>query len=348
MSDHAREISLEWARLGAFGALNRLGIKFRKANREAFIACPWHNGSGGSCTVAIGQEGTLRVHCFGCSRTWDFHAFVGQLAGIDPRTSFPALLAHEAELLGRWDIVDELEGKVERRAVVRKPMSAPEPEPEREYPPSEEVEELIGACTMTQSDAEVSEWLRSRALDPVAVDLRGLAFALPADVALPRWASYQRKTWTEIGHRLIVPLYDATGKVRSVRAGRVVAGDSPKRLPPSGHKCSGLVMADAMAQSVLASGRWPADSPWRPHFMIAEGEPDWLSLATMLDLHRGPQCGMFGIFSGAWTPDIAARIPARSVVVVCTDPDPAGDKYATIVAESLAGRCDAMRGQVAA
>jgi hypothetical protein len=282
-----------------------------------------------------------------CNQTWDAHALVGQVAGIDPRGSFPALLAHEAEMLGRWDIVDALEGKAERRTPPpRKSEPLPEPEPERELPPVEELAALLNACTSTDADAEVASWLRSRSLDPLEIDRRGLAYALPRNAALPSWACYQRKTWIDLGHRLIVPIVDCTGEVRSVRAGRVIDGDSPKRLPPARHLCRGLVMADAMAREVLRAGAWPEWSPFRPLILIAEGEPDWLSMATMFDTSRGQQCAMFGIFSGAWTAEIAARIPDDAHITICTDHDPAGDKYAAQIVESIGSRCALHRGRV--
>ena len=348
MNDHAKKLAEEWASLGPVVAMSKLDLKTHKSGRNILICCPFHNERTPSCSVGIGSQGTLRIHCFACSQTWDIHALVGQLFGIEPRTSFPALLEHEADLLGRWDIADELRGKAEPRpAPVRAPRPAPEPERERVYPPASDVDRVLTFCTMVEKDEEVSAWLRSRKLDPSEVDVRGLAYALPKSAPTPPWARFAGKTWIETGHRLIVPLVDHLGAVRSIRAGRVVDGDTPKRLPPAGHKISGLVMADAMATDVLKAGLWPEDSPWRPQFMIAEGEPDWLTIATMLELSRGPQCAMIGIYSGAWTADFARRIPKRSSVIVTTDQDAAGDKYAKLIAESLVGRqCDIQRAKV--
>jgi len=42
--------------------------------------------------------------------------------------------------------------------------------------------------------------------------------------------------------------------------------------------------------------------------------------------------------SGSWSAAIAARIPNGSHVVIATDNDAAGDKYAEIIAASLSGR----------
>lgn len=343
--DHATEIAREWARLGPFGALDKMGVKYRKAGREAFVCCPWHGEKNASCTVAIGQEGTIRVHCFACSQTWDAHGLFGQLNGIDPRTSFPALLLHEAEALGRWDLVDALEGKAERRPMPpRKATQEPDPEPERTPPQREEVLGLLVVATMTAGDSEVAAWIASRGLSANDVDVRGLAFALPKDARLPKWAQYRKSSWVELGHRLLVPLYGSDGQVVSVRAGRVIEGDSPKRLPPSGHTCRGVVMADALGVELLKTGTWPSwAADVQPSVVIAEGEPDWLTWAVQSPIGSKPERAVFGIFSGAWTPEIAARIPRGARVAVWTDCDMAGHKYAKQIADSLLPRCDVFR-----
>ena len=344
MSEHAAELALEWARLGPFGALTKLGVKHERRGREAFVCCPFHKEKTPSCTVAIGQQGTLRVHCFGCSETWDIHSLVGQVVGIDTKSGFPSLLLHEAEQLGRWDIVDALAGKAERRPTPPPRAPDPEPEPEKTFPDVNEVWALIRACGLTACDHQVFDWLKSRALAARDVDLRGLAYALSPRATLPSWARFRGSGWSELGHRLIVPLYDATGETRSVRAGRIADGETPKRLPPAGHTCKGLVMADALAQQLLRKGCWP---DWAPSHLvvIAEGEPDWMTWAVKVPLHQIPEYATLGIFSGSWTSEIAARIPDGSKVVVWTDQDAAGDKYAASIVETLITRCDVMRGR---
>lgn len=344
--EHSAEIAKEWARLGPFGMLTKLGVKYRRLNgRTASICCPWHAEKNPSCTVDIGHDGTIRVHCFACSETWDAHALFGQLNGIDPRTSFPTLLLHEAEALGRWDIADALEGKAEPRPMPpRKAMPDPEPEPERMLPPREEVLELLGLSTATAIDLEVSTWIKSRGLSANDVDIRGLAFALPKTAKLPTWAKYHQRSWVELGHRLLVPLYGPDGQVASVRAGRVIEGDSPKRLPPAGHTCRGLVMADALGVELLKTGAWPSwAADVQPSVVIAEGEPDWLTWAVQTKLGVKPNRAVFGIFSGAWTKEIAKRIPTGARVAVWTDLDAPGQKYANQIAETLLPMCEVFR-----
>jgi hypothetical protein len=47
--------------------------------------------------------------------------------------------------------------------------------------------------------------------------------------------------------------------------------------------------------------------------------------------------------SGAWSIDVAARVPSGARVYVRTDPDGAGDAYADLVNDFLGRRCDVRR-----
>lgn len=367
--DHAAELAADFAAIGPFGTCDRLGLKHRREGRTAWICCPWHSEQTPSCTVAIGPCGTIRVHCFACARTWDVHALVAQLRGLDCAGDFRSVLLEEAELLGRSDIAAALEGRAAERGArgaacssghflfldhvsaghelsrTAPPRPAPQPEPERTYPPRDEVLDLIAGCSMTAGDPDVSRAVEERGLVPSDLDCRGLAYALPASASLPAWARYRGRSWLDTGHRIIVPVVDASGVVRSVRASRVGPGDTPKRLPPAGHKASGLVMADAMAVEVLRAGAWPSWDPGPAQVVIAEGEPDFWTWAVRTPLHRPATRATIGIWSGAWTAELAARIPDGATVAVWTDQDPAGNRYAQTIADSLAGRCSVIRGE---
>jgi hypothetical protein len=133
---------------------------------------------------------------------------------------------------------------------------------------------------------------------------------------------------------VILPVYDAGGVIRSVRARAItqMAPTDPKALPPSGHASRGLVLADALAAQMLAYGAWPERAEKR--VVIAEGEPDFLTWgmrATVAVL------GIAG--NGQWTESIAQRIPPGTTVIVRTDQDDAGDLYAEVITRTLWGRC---------
>lgn len=363
------DLAADWARLGPFTTCERLALTFRKEGRTAFICCPWHADKAPSCTVAIGQAGTIRVHCFSCAQTWDIHSLVAQLDRIDLRGSdFARVLVREAELLGRWDLVGQLEDKpcscpgckadlgCYRDRKPPAPAPAPTPQAERQYPPGDEIESLWDACRGVHLDREVSTWLRGRGLRVYELCVRDLVRALPVDVQLPAWARKRDpdgtpRTWIELGHRLITPLFDAAGIMRSVRARYVgTATDHfPKSLTPAGFKAAGLVMADPFARLVLEHGAVPPDwfnaRPFR--LVVTEGEPDWLTWSLQVHQKRhAPLWGVIGLESGGWTPEFAARVPDGAKVSVWTHSDVAGERYASKIVETLSPRCTVVRGGV--
>lgn len=204
------------------------------------------------------------------------------------------------------------------------------PPPPREYPDAAEVEALWTGAARVTDDPFASAMLDGRAIDPIAVAQRRLARVLAPGQDLPSWARYRGATWQETGHRLVLRAWDADGVCRSVRAWRVTEGDSPKRLPPGGCRASGLVLANAAAWRVLRGGQ--ADE-----LVVSEGEPDWLTWATRWD------GAVLGIVSGSWTPELSARLENVERVIVRTDRDEAGDRYAEQILKSLTGKCELWR-----
>lgn len=336
--DHAAEVRRALVDVAAVCAA--LGLERSKSEKGKWV-CPRHGG--GSLNVTVGPDRTLRAKCFGCDFGGDALSLVAECRGLDMRGDFPKVVLAAAELAGLWSVVEDIEGRArpvaERRA---KPM-APRPmavnvEPERTYPAAAELAALWAAAGFVADDAEAAAMLRGRGLDAELVDFWALARVLPTDAELPRWARYSGRSWTETGHRLLLPVYDAEGTMRSVRAWRVVDNDTPKRLPPSGHKAAGLVLADGFAVSLL---RGLVLEPLR--VLVVEGEPDFVTWATEFSDANADAPVVLGIGSGAWTDDLAARIPDGAEVIVRTHADEAGDKYAKTVARSLARRCRVVR-----
>jgi hypothetical protein len=260
---------------------------------------------------------------------------VAQVNGLDVRRDFPAVLDAAADLAGAGlELVAPI-------AATRMAHAKPS------YPPPGEVANLWEGCRTVTSDPEVSGWLRSRVLDPGTTEERDLARALPPNAAVPRWAFIQRHSWAEAGYRCILPLRDATGVLRSVRARRVGGGDGPKAVPPTGFRVRGLVMVDALGCLLLETGRppdlWPEAHPLR--VVVTEGEPDFLTWATRFTDADETSPAVVGISSGSWTDAIAARIPNGARVVIRTHHDDAGERYALAIQATLRGRpCVVVRG----
>lgn len=314
----------------------RLGLDrgARAQGGGLMILCPAHQERTPSCSVTRGADRTLRVNCFGCLFAGDVFNLLAVVENLDPDHDFPELVRRAADL-ARLPLDRDTHAP-------RRPASVIPMVPRRAYPPGQEVGALWSRCRPVIEDAEVCRWLESRGLAPNVIARRDLARALPLGRELPRWASYwgDRSTrarpepWSVLGYRLIVPLYDAGGVVRSVRARAVTetAPSAPKALPPAGHAMQGLVLADPLAAHFLAHGTWSEQSDKR--LVIAEGEPDFLTWAMRATV---AVLGIAG--NGQWTDGIAERVPAGTTVIVRTDQDDAGDLYAEIITRTLWGRC---------
>jgi len=314
------------------GALDLLRGAKRQPGGGLLICCPKHGEKNASCSVTLAQDGTIRVRCFGCDLAGDALHLVAIVRGLDTGRDFLDVLREAAAIAG-LDF-GELGQRRDTPRLPPKPLR--ERPPERSYPLPSEVASVWQRCASVNSRVDAAEWLTARGFDIDVVALRDLARAIPEGVNLPAWARYQGRSWFETGHRLVLPVFDHMGTMRSVRAAQVVVNSvGPKRLPPAGHLAAGMVLANKTARALFGHGAM-AD------LLVVEGEPDFLSWASTVDLAGAP-LAVIGIGSGSWTHAFAERVPAGTRVVIRTHQDPAGDKYAADVARSLARRCKPLR-----
>lgn len=332
-TDHVPEI--RHALSDPLDVCTKLGLASNRANfqrqsgRGVTIRCPWHDEKSPSCSVTVGPDGTIRVRCFGCDQTGDVFTLVAAVLGLSAARDFRRVLVECASLAGLHGVVHELETGAPADRPVFVPRRA-EPPSEPSYPPNSELEALLAECVPVTDCADVSAYLTTRGIDPELVAESNLALALKPGCRLPgrAWA-FQGLSWVDGGYRLILPVRDSLGAIRSVRAWRITDGDTPKRLPPGGYRATGLALACPMATAMFTSTHVPV------RLLIAEGEGDFLSAATWP--MREPTAVM-GIFSGSWTPAFAAKVPRGCRVFVWTDRDRAGDRYAEAITTSLAPR----------
>lgn len=328
--DYAREI--RYALTDARALCERLGLiadrrTWKPQAGGVIVRCPWHQENTPSCSVRRAGDGTIAAKCFSCDASGDALSLVAAVRGLSLKTEFRSVLLDAAELAGLHSIVVELESgeNQDRPAFVPPPVA---PVPERTYPDAGELAALLADAGPCAEDPEVSAWLTSRALDPDRVDAAG-GLAIREGQMLPRFASFQGLSWWETGHRLILPVCDVYGAVRSVRAARVIDGDSPKRLPPGGHKVSELVLACELGIAMLRG----TYSPER--LVVVEGEPDFLVEATSV----APRAiARIGIVSGSWGARFAEKVPVGCEVHICTHVDRAGDNYAEEIRQTLRRR----------
>ncbi len=222
---------------------------------------------------------------------------------------------------------------------------APPPRAPPKRPPLDEVNELWSSCGYVYDDPDVRAWLEQvRGLSASRITDADLARVLPPD-PLPRWARMDLqgpKSWRHTGHRLVVPLYDETATLRSMKARTILAdAEERKDVGPLGFDIRGLVMADGTGRAVLRGGFInAAEQTLRQRFTawITEGVPDFLTAATEFSDADEHAPGVFGVFSGAWTSPFADRIGEGATVCVDVHDDDAGRAYRERIANTFAGR----------
>jgi CHC2-type zinc finger protein len=334
MNQHVQEIRA--ALTDPRGLCSALGLKgkSRQDGSKVTIYCPAHQEKTPSCSVFVGPDGTLAVNCFGCGYAGDALRLIATVHGFNEKTDFKHILLTAAEIAGLQEIINELSNGLP--AGNRPPPIPREPLPDRPYPPNSELERFWTECGSVVSETAANRLLVSRKLVPDEVDRYGLAKAITSNQWLPGWAASgeepNKKTWRFTGHRMMVPVFDSDGKMRSVRAWRVEGNSPAKRLPPLGFKANGVVMANRYAQNLLREKKGPC------RILVAEGEPDFLTVST-----KWFNLPVIGLTSGSWTPDFAKKIPLGSELLIMTHHDKAGDKYADIISSTVKNRAVVLR-----
>ena len=306
-----------------------LDEKSKRQSGGLVIRCPWHGENHPSCSVTVGPDQTVRVKCFACEASADALGLIEQTMGC---RSFADTIDAACDIAGCARPSDD-----ETHAWTPPKPSGAAPRPGPSYPWSTDVERLWGSLGPVTRHHVAAAMLARRAIDPEVVDTWKLAGVITGTTLLPDWARYrgdaaEPASWAETGHILVLPAYDHETKMRSVRAWRVFDDkDTPKRLPPAGCKQSGLVQANTFALQLLRGELGPT------RVVIAEGEPDFLVWAVRFN---GP---VIGIGSGAWNADFAKRIPFGSTLILRTDRDEAGERYARQITKTCEERCQIRR-----
>jgi hypothetical protein len=155
-------------------------------------------------------------------------------------------------------------------------------------------------------DADLRAWLESRGLDPLALWRRDVIRALPAG-PLPGWCAHWRG-------RAVLPVYDHTGELVTLRGRLVVPGAGVKTLSPKGVTLGGRVYACPWARRLLAG-----EIDDVAGVVVTEGDPDFLTLAGWwLEWER---VAVIGVWSGALSAALLDRIPAGTNVLLCPHRD---------------------------
>lgn len=240
------------------------------------------------------------------------------------------------------------------RAAAPRPTQRKEPTPVAltnahvQYPPLADVEALWAQCLPVHADSAARGYLEFRGITNLkALTEQDCVRVLPIGADVPGWAAFGERPWTRSAHRLIVPLFDAFGEMRSFVARSVERDPHRKSLGVTGYGRAGLVMAGEWARAVLQTG--PARHWHRLvnlRLTVYEGEIDFVRAVANhedaeIDEDFSPAAfrAVMGIFAGSFQRDVAARIPSATHVVLSTDADDDGDKYAAEIEERIGERC---------
>lgn len=252
----------------------------------------------------------------------DVRAWCGRFLGIDP-TAKPPTLSHQ-ERVAR-----------DRAALVER-LTAPRPEPA--FPDRAEVLDVWTLGRPIASDLDARAWMLERGISPMGVDACELARIIPAGATLPPWACSRRTgtSYAAAGWRLAVPMYDATGAMRSLRWRRLDApiGDAPKTLASRGG-AAGLVMADPNGLAMLTGTMGKLEGVGG--VVVLEGEADLMLASSKAWRIGGSRPALIGIVQGSASREWTRKIP-DGWLGLATDDDEAGDGYARDVLELVAHR----------
>jgi len=328
----------------------KLGYEVRRATSAQHCPCP-ACGAERRHTKSRDRRGAVGLpkskptvwKCWQCEAGGDAIDFVAcRLHGA----RFRDLADHQKAEVRDWFGVDPfaLSKPIQRRQ--ERPAHVAWENAECIYPPIRELEALWDMCEPINRDAQAQAYLAHRGIAPDLLAEHDCVRALPERVVCPEWACVGDRAWTATHHRLLVPLYDWQGTMRSVIARSVELRPALKSAGAKGYQRRGLVMAGTYGLQMLTIGN--RESLHRlENFRLAvyEGEINFLrgvSKGADREISENFQpaafVGVLGIFSGSFTRDIASRVPSRSTVHMRTDDDDQGHKYAEAIRGLLGER----------
>jgi 5S rRNA maturation endonuclease (ribonuclease M5) len=224
------------------------------------------------------------------------------------------------------------------------PRPAPPPRPEKRI---EEIsiESFWSACMPVNQtivdphmlDLGVAFYLARRGWHPptlAALDLVRVT-PLPDDY---KWPSWWPRKWS-YDWRLVTRAYKPNGKIAGFHARAITPDTKPKTRWPFGYDAHGLLMADRRGVALLR--REPVDAQ---RVIIVEGMTDLIAMSMAVE-DAGRTDPIIGITSGATRALTSVRFPNIPVVVL-TDEDAAGEKYAREIREAIPPTVDVRRARL--
>jgi len=295
--------------------------------RGLLVCCPWHAERGPSCSITVGPDGTVRVRCFGCGATGDALSLIASARGLDLCRDFVRVLEEAVKIAG---------------PVGDKP-APPRRAPAPARPHQAELLSLWNAAgpfavidaAPPPSSLAIMRFTSARRWWPPHLDRLGMVRVLPRTFA---WPSWWPSTWASI-YRVAVLAYEPDGYAASLHARAVTDVEPDQRQRwPRGCSAKGLVLADARGVAVLR-GAAPADTGG---IAICEGLTDTVTMALAF-AEAGKPWAVLGVMSTTGTDALARVRWPDAPVVIATDPDASGDRYAQQIRAALPRRLDVRR-----
>tara|TARA_B100001094_G_scaffold141949_1_gene137548 strand:+ start:1109 stop:2140 length:1032 start_codon:yes stop_codon:yes gene_type:complete len=314
-----------------------LGLEIKKRGSVQGWTCPAHgeDHSDGRPSGRIVHAGK-GWRCWACDASGDSVGLASWCllgAARPARSEWPIL----AEWFKRQGFVVEMDQPVQPEAPARLPLA--------------EVERLWLSGVDVGVSVRALRWFAARQL--IADGLYEHCRALPESGSVDQrvsWARCAGEPWSA-GHALLLPCVDASGVRVGLRARWIGTrrGDGcwleepheRKEINPRGAGVlRGTVYAGPLGRRLLRGDTLP-ERAWSGDVVIVEGGPCWLRYCVEAAQLRKAQAApiVLGVWSGAW-PDsregdrLAMRLRG-SHVVIATDTDKAGQKYATNIAATL-------------
>lgn len=300
----------------------------KRQARGIFVRCPWHAENTASCSVTVGPDRSVRVRCFGCGESGDALSLIAAARGLDLRRDFRRVIAEAETIAG---------------PVAEPPRPPPRAPASPARPPHDELMALwnaAGRFAVTEVDPPpsslaVMRFVGERRWWPPLLDEVGIARVLPRSFA---WPSWWPSSWAST-YRVAVLGYEPDGTPASLHARAVQPVEPHQRQRwPRGCSAKGLLLADRRGIEVLRS----APPEGLGGIAICEGLTDTVTMALAL-AEVGKVWAVLGVTSTTGTEALArARWPDVRIVVA-TDPDPAGDRYAQEIRAALPRHLDVRR-----
>lgn len=317
----------------------------RRASSRVMVLCPSHGERTASCSLTVGGDGTLAVHCFSAGgRCLDGDVFT-LIAAVYRLDAFKDVLAEARRLAG-----------VSPYTAVRARPPPPPPPPISEPPRLADADFdallaplLAGATVRRQPD--VAAYL-SRRLLLAEAEADGWA-ALPPAPEQARWIAHLCATapggreavarsglvpldaetdeplfhrFAQPGARLVIPWRHPSGLLATVQRRRLDAGGEGRPR---------YVAARGRPPSTLYGAHLVTPDPSRP-LTIVEGAIDTLARRALLRLASAPAEDVVGLpGTGAWRAALLPPCRGRAVYIA-TDADAAGDSAAAAIAADVA------------